>query len=187
MLRMNFLWIKTWREDREYDRKPERRNRRLEIGKTWNWRKSSGNDFKNFYSTLVLLFRSNLFPKSFLENFYWFCLTKFKLGILVSLKNNYYLTRIVYLRCLSVVTFTAFAVAYNQNRGRDPNPNLTQKLIGWAFRTGLGSLIEGLIGSRGLTPANEHMIAVKNHFRSDQYGKWRQVVGPHGWQGRLHL
>ena len=133
MLRMNFLWIKTWREDREYDRKPERRNRRLEIGKTWNWRKSSGNDFKNFYSTLVLLFRSNLFPKSFLENFHWFCLTKFKLGILVSLKNNYYLTRIVYLRCLSVVTFTAFAVAYNQNRGRDPNPNLTKNLLAGHF------------------------------------------------------
>ena len=116
MLRMNFLWIKTWREDREYDRKPERRNRRLEIGKTWNWRKSSGNDFKNFYSTLVLLFCSNhcfckISP---------ICRKKFQLIILVSLKNNYYLTRIVYLRCLSVVTFTAFAVAYNQNRGRDP-------------------------------------------------------------------
>ena len=119
MLRMNFLWIKTWREDREYDRKPERRNRRLEIGKTWNWRKSSGNDFKNFYSTLVLLFRSKSLPKLFLGNFNWFCGKKFELIILVSLKNNYYLTRIVYLRCLSVVTFTAFAVAYNQNRGRD--------------------------------------------------------------------
>ena len=69
MLRMNFLWIKTWREDREYDRKPERRNRRLEIGKTWNWRKSSGNDFKNFYSTLVLLFRSKSFSKLSLEKF----------------------------------------------------------------------------------------------------------------------
>jgi len=69
-----------------------------------------------------------------------------KTSIPLSLKNNYYLTRIVYLRCLSIVTFTAFAVAYNQNRG--------------------------LIGSRGLTPANEHMTAVKNHFRSDEYGKW---------------
>ena len=70
MLRMNFLWIKTWREDREYDRKPETRNRRLEIGKTWNWRKSSGNDFKNFYSTLVLLFPPKIFYGNF-RHFFW--------------------------------------------------------------------------------------------------------------------
>ena len=137
MLRMNFLWIKTWREDREYDRKPERRNRRLEIGKTWNWRKSSGNDFKNFYSTLVLLFRSKSFPKLFFVKISPICGKKLELIILVSLKNNYYLTRIVYLRCLSIVTFTAFAVAYNQNRGRDPNPNLIKALLarhfGWIW------------------------------------------------------
>ena len=56
------------------------------------------------------------------------------------------MTRIVYLRFLGLITFTAFLVALLQN--------------------------DALIGKRGLLPANDHLTAVKNHFKSDTSSRW---------------
>ena len=56
--------------------------------------------------------------------------------------NSYWLTRIVYLRAISSIYFIAFLVAFDQNRA--------------------------LIGARGLTPANDYMQRVKEHFKDDR-------------------
>ena len=64
--------------------------------------------------------------------------------------STYWLTRILFLRCLSFIFFIAFIVAFFQNKS--------------------------LIGEHGLTPVNRYLSNIRQHVIHHQTQSWEDVV-----------